>query len=464
MPFKPKVNHLYSPLVIITLITFFLCIKIEAFKDYRWGKPISSDVIFYYEYLPATFIYKDLSLKFSDTASKEVREHIWYVPLEDGSRVIKTTMGVAFFLAPGFFIAHELAPSLGYEANGFTLPYQLSILFTSVFYSVLSMLILTKTLRRYFVDWVVSLVLLTLVLGTNLFIYITTEPGMSHVYSFFLFCCFIELTVSWYEKRTTGKTILLGLTFGLIALVRPTNILIGVFFLFYHVTSVDDLKQRFKHLVTNYFSILIMAIAAIACWIPQMLYWKQITGDYLYFSYSPGERFYFDRPQIIRGLFSYRKGWLLYTPVMAMAIAGIYYLWKKYKTFFWPLAIFLPLNIYIIFSWWCWWYGGSFGQRPMIDSYPLFAFPMAALIYQFRNSWKPAVIVVILGGFIYFNQFQSAQYRSGAIHWDAMSKEAYWKGFGKVKQTENLHELLEPIDYEAALKGNYNVIENKSDH
>lgn len=428
------IKYLQNPFFILAVISFFLVAKIEAFKDWRWGKPISSDVIFYYEYLPAKFIYNDLTLKYADTAPDAVRDHTWYVPLDPDKRLIKTTMGVAIFLAPGFFIADYLAPKLGYQPHGYSLPYMIAVLASAVFYSVLSMLVLIRTLKRFYQDWIISLVLLTLFLGTNLFIYVTTEPGMSHVYSFFLFCCFIELTISWYENKSLLKALLLGLILGLVVLVRPTNILIAVFFILYGITSVENLKQRTVYLLKSYPHLLLIVTMAVMVWIPQMLYWRQITGELLYFSYSPGERFFFDRPRIALGLFSYRKGWLLYTPVMLLAIAGIYFLWTKYRKLFWPVVIFLPLNIYVVFSWWCWWYGGSFGQRPMIDSYPLMALPLAALIAQFSSKWKPALIFLILAGFIYFNQFQSQQYRSGSIHWDSMSKEAYWKTFGKIEQ------------------------------
>jgi hypothetical protein len=368
-------------------------------------------------------------------------------------------MGVAVFLAPGFFIADRLAVDLGYSRNGYSIIYQVSIIASALFFATLAMLVLGKTLSRFFPQWMVSLLLVLLYVGTNLFIYVTTEPGMSHVYSFFLIACFIELSIRWYENRSFMKTIGLGVLIGMIALVRPTNVLIVLFLFFYGVKTESELRERTRFFLKYKIQLLVMLLAAIACWIPQMLYWKQVTGELLYFSYNEGERFYFNHPMIIQGLFGYHKGWLLYTPLMLFALFGIAAIWKLKRELFWATLIFLVLNCYVIFSWWCWWYGGSFGQRPMVDSYPLMSLALGYFIYWIINSKRKIAIplFIVFGLFIYLNQFQAAQYRSGTLHWDSMSKQAYWKIWGTIKAPQDLERYLEPIDYDAALKGHYKL-------
>ena len=64
-------------------------------------------------------------------------------------------------------------------------------------------------------------------------------------------------------------------------------------------------------------------------WVPQMIYWKEMTGRWLYFSYGSDERFFFGDPAIIKGLFSYRKGLFIYTPLLLFAFAGVISLWLK---------------------------------------------------------------------------------------------------------------------------------------
>jgi hypothetical protein len=111
---------------------------------------------------------------------------------------------------------------------------------------------------------------------------------------------------------------------------------------------------------------------------------KQTPAHGSYYSYGD-EGFFFTNPQIINGLFSYRKGWLIYTPLMIFALLGILTLARrKFQQFFIPVLIFTVANIYVVYSWWCWWYGGSFGSRPMIDSYPLMAVALAGMVYGYR--------------------------------------------------------------------------------
>src|SRR6185436_10253555 len=117
-----------------------------------------------------------------------------------------------------------------------------------------------------------------------------------------------------------------------------------------------------------------MAVLGILIFLPQLFYWKHQTGSWFFNSYL-NEHFYFNNPHVFYGLFSFRKGWLVYTPIMFFALAGLYTLFKTMKEFFYPVLILFLLYIYVAFSWWCWWYGGSYGQRALIDIYPFLAVP-----------------------------------------------------------------------------------------
>ncbi|MBL4648802.1 MAG: hypothetical protein JKY03_03655, partial [Aureispira sp.] len=101
---------------------------------------------------------------------------------------------------------------------------------------------------------------------------------------------------------------------------------------------------------------------------------------------------------------------------------------------------------------WCWWYGGSFGMRSLVETYAAMTLPTAALLQHF-SSFKLKkhllnTIVILLVG---LNQFQSHQFQYLMIHWDSMSKAAYWNVFGVVppvsKEFKAAHyKLLDPPD------------------
>jgi hypothetical protein len=188
--------------------------------------------------------------------------------------------------------------------------------------------------------------------------------------------------------------------------------------------------------------------------VPQLIYWKMQTGNFMYYSYS-GEHFFFNHPRIWKGLFSFRKGWLLYTPMAALALAGFFFLKKNARPLLIPLYLYTFLNIWIVLSWWCWWYGGGFGLRAFIESFAFLAFPLAALwAWALKKGWVAYVgLMIVAGFFIRLNLFQSKQYREGKLHWDSMSKAMYKATFLNPDYVKDADKLIDPPDYDAARKG-----------
>lgn len=448
-----------SPSVYSILVIFIVLLWVN-FNIKRWKESnvIDWDVTSYYGYLPALFIHHDLKLEFTNGKEFQYKEKHQYWPetAPNGGKVIKTTMGMAILYAPFFFTAHTLATLKGYETDGFSEPYEKYIHLSSLFYLIIGLIFLRKILMRFFNDWVVALTLIGVTIGTNLFFYTTTEAAMSHTYNFSLFAVFMFLSLKWHDEKKYSTSIYIGLVGGLIVLIRPVNILIFLFPLLLNVKSFQELKEKIIFFFKEWKHLLIIGLFSFLVLLPQLLYWKYITGSFFFNSYV-GERFYFSNPHILEGLFSYRKGWLLYTPIMFFAIIGVFVLFKKNKNLFLPIMLFLVINLYVLFSWWAWWYGGGFGLRAMIDSYSLLAIPFAAFLqffYEKRNKISYAIVCFI--GFILlgFNLFQTAQYRSGAIHWDGMTKESYWASFGILTIKDPAYwELIRPPDYDAAREG-----------
>lgn len=467
-----SISHSKSRKNLLSLFAILLIALIVAgvFSNMkRWQQPlrvIQWDIKNYYAYLPAVFIYGDHSLEFTKADPEFFGDKFWPIPTPTGGLVIITSMGLAMLYLPFFLLGHLAAWLTGAEMNGFSPPYAMFLVFSSLFYVVLGLLALRKVLLRFFSDGITALTLLAMFFATNLFFYTAHEGPMSHAYNFALFAFFILLTIKWYDRPGNQNSLLLGLLSGLIVLVRPTNIVILVFFVLYNVKSISELKQRVVFLGGKYQLILLMAVAALLVWIPQLLYWKSVSGQWLYYSYKEEEGFFFGNPQIIRGLFSYRKGWLLYTPIMVLALAGIALLWKHRREFFWPVLVFTVINIYVVLSWWSWWYGGGFGQRAFIESYALLAIPFATLLYA-AGKWKKIAqwfFVALTFMLMIHGIFQTAQYHYGAIHWDSMNKTTYWASFGRIKPLPGFYEAIDPPDYDMATRGIQAVVKREKPH
>ena len=416
---------------------------------------IASDVINYYGYLPATFIFHDLGIKNPETIEKGT---FWVVRVPNGNNVFKMSMGLSFVYAPFFFMGHGAAKLFGYEAYGFSEPYRFALTISYLVYLLIGLIFLRKILLYYFSDKISAITIIAITLGTNLLYYASIEGTMSHIYNFALFNIFIWHSILWYNSPTFKRLFGLGALAGLIILVRPSNIVILLFFFLFKVNSFKLLRERFQLLFKKFHWFLAMLLAFLLIWTPQFIYNLHYTGELLFYSYTK-EKFFFNNPQILDGLFSYRKGWLLYTPLMFIPLFGIIVSLFKKKEYSWPILVFTVFNIYVIFSWWCWWYGGSFGQRSFVDSYGLLAIPFALVLTEVKRI-KQVLYNVLLGLtflIIVFNNFQTQKYIYGSIHFADMTKAAYWNSFWHIHPQPGYWDLLETPDYEMAIKGIYVV-------
>ena len=147
----------------------------------------------------------------------------------------------------------------------------------------------------------------------------------------------------------------------------------------------------------------------------------------------------------------------MYTPIMIFALIGIPLLWKYVKKTFFPVLLITLLAIYVISSWWSWWYGCSFSQRPFVDYYALLSIPMGVFYHAFwsmRSKIKVLLIPVVVF-LIFLNLFQTWQVRNGLIHQISMTRKSYFLNFLKTKPHPKYEELLVVPDYLDARKGIY---------
>ncbi len=449
----------------LTLCLLFIILIWVNFIIANWKKKdrvIEWDVKSYYAYLPAAFIYHDITLSFRND-KPEYLEWFWARPAPNGSLVILTSMGMSILYSPFFFIAHFYTSLFSPEdATGYSPPYSFMLVMSTIFYTMIGLLYLRKLLLFFFKDIIVSLLLIAIFLGTNLFCYSTTHSVLSHAYSFSIIAVFLYNTIRWHNNPSFKRSILLGITSGLASLIRPTNIIIIVLFLFWDCKNFKDVTEKAKLFYSNRGKILTLLFFAFLIWVPQLIYWKYLTGQWLYYSYGSEQRFFFNNPHIFNVLFSFRNGWFIYSPIMLVAVLGLIIMALEFrKGYFLPVMLYFALNVYLVSSWWCWWYGGSFGARSFIDSYAVYALPLG-FVFQKSFSLKKIYRIILLTFFallIILCQFLTYKYRYGSIHYDSMTSKAFFNSFWNLKPKPTFYEKLKKPDYEKALYGIYETAE-----
>lgn len=447
MPFLYRVRNKFSLAALVFLVAGIILLRILTLLPIE----LSWDVLGYYLHLPAMFIYHDHGLN----------DISWILHLQEqynftgtlyqigrgpsGDPIFFFLMGMSLFYLPWFFIAHILAPLLGFPADGFSLPYQYILAVGNVTYTIIALIYLRKILLGFFNDKISAVLLVILVAGTNFLHFVTIKNLETANILFMLVVLVLYNTIHWYQTFKLKNLTAIAVFAVLAALVKPSEVLVVFLPLFWGVHNKQTLQSKIQLLKgfrkQFYFVIGVAFILAL----PQMIYWYSETGWFVYDSYkNPGVGLDIFAPHIFNVLFSFKKGWLLYTPIMWFSIAGLFVLYKKNKGVFVPVFIYCSTAFYLLASWTEWWYGASYSIRPMITLYPLL---LIAMGYFFSWVWEQKVWVkagasVVIVIFILLNLFQTWQFNNNILDAFGTTKAYYFAVFGKTKIPPETRKLL----------------------
>lgn len=466
-------------------ICLYLCVATILLVHFcyypKWQKPateatISWDVSGYYMYLPALFIYEDIKqCNFKDEILKKYHPtpdfQQAFIHEESGNYVMKYPVGQALVFSPFFGVAHLWALyDARYPSDGFSLPYQFLISIGALLISILGLIYLRKSLLVYFRDRIVGLALLGIVFGTNYLNYAAIDGAMTHNSLFTIYAILIWLSIQFYKKPTLLKSIGIGIGIGSAALIRPTEIISCLIPLLWGINllSKERIVERIKLVKSKWIFFLTAAITVLVIGSIQLIYWKYASGDWLVYSYQ-NQGFSWLSPHIKNGLISYKSGWLVYSPLMIFALIGFIPLYRHKKHLFFVSGVFFLLFTYIAFAWDIWWYGGSLGQRTMVQAYPILALPLCMMIEStFRKpAWIKRLVLVLTAVFIYANiWFTHQAHKGGLLHVGHMNKSYFWKTlFTYEHNPENL-KLLDRVReiYEGELLNKKTIFEDSTFH
>jgi len=435
-----RLERIYQLLILVCLLVFV--------SSRFWNKKptIDWDITLYYHYLPALFIYDDL--KFEHPVEEWGKRHFYMKTDAEGNRFVKMTAGPAILYSPFFFAGHLYASlSDTYQADGFSAPYRLALLAAALAYALAGLYFLKRFLQFFLSPGIASLAAVLIFAGTNMPHYSFVEP-MSHVFSFALVSLVLWRFEVYRKKASIKEVVIMGLAAGLIILIRPTNVIALVFPIFLLIW--DKPLKGIQWWIHGGLAALLILIAVS----PQLFYWKYMTGHWIIYSYTE-EGFFFLSPEIWKGLFSYRKGWFVYSPLLFVSLPGFYLLFKAHRKEAMATVLTLLLAFWVTFSWWCWWYGGSFGARPLIEFLPFMALALGFSLQWIlkQKLWLKLPAFLVISFLAVWSIFMNKQYKSTIIHWDSMSKELFWKQFFIDHYVKDHDKYLDPPDYDAALKG-----------
>jgi hypothetical protein len=341
--------------------------------------------------------------------------------LDNGLRLNKFTCGVAILEAPFFFIAYSISAFSGNHTNGFEDIYGLFIVIAACVYMYIALYVLYIMLSKKTSRVIALISIVAIYGGTNLFYYTVVESGMSHAFSFFCFAMFVYFTDKYYERKNLKSIVAIGFFLGLATLIRPTNILLIILFLFYETYKIGEMKERIFFHIKHYCNFIILLIIGLIVFSPQLIYWYELTGKYIFYSYRNETFSNWNAPKILEVLAGHKSGWLLYSPVMLFSLIGLAIALKN-KMFSAPaISLILIIIIYVCASWWAYTFGCAFGYRSFSEYSAVLIFPMALCFdkgFKNNNIFFKIVLVIPLLVFIYYNlKITQLYYQSGGC-WD----------------------------------------------
>lgn len=395
----------------------------------------------YHLYLPALLpngdpLLRDLSWVQAAHSEHDASPLLYQITERDGHRVVRYTMGLALTWSPWYLMGHGLAKLTGQPADGYSGPYQWCVVCGVLFYFLIGLFWSRRALLSAFSEPVTAITLGVLLMGTNLIEQVLTNITGPHVVLFTLYAGVVHFTVRWHRAHAARDALALAVLCGLAALTRPTDAVSVLIPLLW--------GEGPRAVIRHGRQFLMVVCVMVLIGLPQLLYWFSATGMLFYDSYgNAGEGLDVLKPHTAAFLFSFRKGWWLYSPIMLVATIGIALLRDRWRMSFWAVSVFFIVNLWLVSSWTCWWYADSFGSRAMTGSYPVMALPLAAVVaWAMETRTRRAPVLASLGVLCGFSLFQYWQFTRGIIHPQRMTRPAYFAVLGRVSRPAGLDDLL----------------------
>ncbi len=482
----------YSRLALLALFATLLVVRTVKLTP----NELSWDVFGYYLPLPATFVHHDPLLHDIGWMAQVQEQYGTTATLyqvtqaPDGSPMYFFLLGMSLLYLPAFLLGHGLALVTGAPADGFSLPYQYTMALGCLLYTLIGLVYLRRILLHFFSDRITATLIVLVGFGTNYFHFTTVKDLET---ANFLFCGMAVLvwhTLRWHAEHKRRDLLIIAASVAMITLVKPSEIVCGLIPLLWGVFDRATLNERIALLRTRWKEVALAVVVGLLVLSPQLLYWKVKTGAFIFDSYkNPGVGLDLWSPHIGPILFSLKKGWLVYTPVMVFALLGFVQLWKRRRELFPVILGYFLVTFYIIASWSEWWYGASFSIRPMITSYVLLSIPLGYFL-QRMGQWKAPLrwsLSALMAFFVVLNLFQIWQLNHFILDPYRTTPAYYLAIFGRTSVTEEDRKLMsvEPdfsgaakltdatgyrqrnighYDFEAPLAGHYGALVRDSLH
>lgn len=350
------------------------------------------DSLGHFSYLPALFSGRPFDLREFAAGKRPIfyesyREH--------GPTVNPWGIGPAIAWLPFYAVARLYVPNAQVDSK----PFWLACALGTVFLTILGVYWLYLALVLHFKAWVACITAGAALVCTPLIYYSSRSPFFSHAYAFALTSLLIWCVIT-KPKDSPGLWFSMGVICGLLADARPQLVV---------CLALPLLVRRF-----NLHQVLLLAAGIFLAFSPQSLMWRMTFGHWLLLPQATINPHFFHTPAILSVLISPRHGLFLWHPIFFLGIMGLASLIHHHTLG--RMAV-IALVVFIIQALlngaaYDWWGGSSFGGRRFVESIPLLALGVAAVLEKFPRAF---FFVVALGWWNITLMWAFARVEPGAV-------------------------------------------------
>ena len=406
------------------------------------------DAVGYFSWLRTIVIDRDLNVadEFEHFATAEPRTAAFAqqvhrsIVTPTGYQHNQYALGAAVLWLPIYVVAHAAvstaaAVNIDVHADGYGRPYQFAAALASSLYGLAAMLLTYRLARRWFTPFVATWSTFGVWFASPLVFYGFSHPLMSHATDAFVFALILTAWCADGGRPTMRAGLLLGIAIGLATWVRTQNAAFVLAPLLVAATDVataaPDHRADTTRRVVEWTLAILLGFALLFA--PLAVFWRVVFGHWIVNTYAATHTssiFDWRAPHMLEVLLSSNRGMFVWSPITALALAGLWWL----RTFDRRLALFLAIvfveQLYIIGSLHFWHGSAAFGPRYWTNLTPLFVLGFAALLTRLGRvpRWAPVTAVAML---VTWNLLLIIQYalqtvpRGGPVDVAAMAKNQF---------------------------------------
>ena len=372
------------------------------------GRIVVGDAVHYYVYLRSVVFDGDLQFHNEYVRLYGLTERApgvaWvYDPMPTGYIRNVMPVGPAIAWAPLYLIATGAVTLLRwcgveYPLDGFGRVFQASAGFSGIVAATIGAWFAFRAAATLFDARVAIWATLAIWLGSSALYYSLVSPTYSHASSMLANGAVVLLWMLTRDRGGLGRYVALGALIGFAALVRWQEATLLV------LPVIDALRAawyepgdagiRIRRAATR---VVVAALAALVVFSPQMIVWKILYG-HAFLIPQGGQFMRWHDAALMAVLFSDWHGLFTWTPVVALAVAGLVPLWRRDAHVATGVIVLLAVAWFTNAAVADWWAGEAFGSRRFVSATPLFVVSLAALLARWprRPVIRAGIVTVVV--------------------------------------------------------------------